>query len=180
MKKKQAFTLIEMIVAIALASIALVSIFSMLKESILTSYSIKKRTAPKQEEELGYLYLLDLINRIEISSACPLKQDDHTRFSFFYRPTTYDLTPHLNYQAQIFPFEDTLVVDLFQIEQEKAVFLHRQIILNDLLAFTVSIQESPQAVLLDFTKKNQQKGRWTFFSFSKIEPFCLKQKKIIL
>lgn len=162
MRKIQAFTIVELIVAMSLTSIIISFLFVNLRNFVVIQTNIKKELPKIVEIEKSYVFLSHLLDKAIIDKDHPIKLDDEYGLTFYYLPSKSDCDTSSSLFFANLKFEPSyLKLKIFSVSNKKKELIKEFTVLEGISNFEISQKEDPQAILIDFDTKNK-KTKWTF------------------
>jgi hypothetical protein len=173
MKKIKPFTIIELVVALGLMSIAITFLFTTMKQFIFTHMKIKTHLPFLIESEKNYQLLHTIVEKIWMDLNHPYEIKPHS-LSFYYLPTMIDYDKKSSIFLAALSFEEgVLKLECFEETDKRKKLIHKIILMEDLLSCAMRQNDSPRAFYIDFETKNRS-FKWTFLLE---KGFFIKDKK---
>ena len=175
MKKKRNFSLIELIVAFSLVSIAISFLFVSLRNFSVLNVKINRYLPEIIQTEKSYFYLKDLIQRIHTDFSHPIEYEKNSFFSFYFTPTIFDEDGTPLFFAKCFFFDSELKIEIYKPQEDKMELLSSTVLLKQVQKLQLVKDTNPEVIFIEYTTQNE-KGSWIFF----LDPYqMLKNQKAV-
>ncbi len=163
MHKKLNFSLIEVIVAFSLVSIAISFLFISLKKFTVLNMQVNRYLPKIIEQEKGYFYLKNLTERIFIDKTHPINFVENSVLSFYFYPSIFDEEEKLIcYFAKCIFSDAALKVEVYKPHQDKIELLSSTVLIDKLHEFQLIKDSNPEVIFIHYTTCDDV-GSWTFF-----------------